>query len=125
MLTTIQTEVSSRIIANKLFRAGAFTLIERVEPRRPPMNAEAASGSARRTLKVPPTRWPPSPEAAVNATMSEEVPMAIRVGTRPSNTMAGSLKMPPETPIMPATKPAAAVTGISAGKRTEYCLLPS
>ena len=118
ILTIIQTDVRSSIIAKYFLSAGAFTRIDKLEPIRPPMKAAMASGKEARMLKDPPIKCPERPAVAVAATMSEEVPIATRTGTRPISTMAGSLKMPPAIPIIPATKPATAVTGIRPGSRT-------
>ena len=63
-------------------------------------------------------RCPENPASAVKPIISADVPMAMRIGTFPTSTIAGSLKMPPATPIIPAMNPAPAVTGIRPGRRT-------
>ncbi|MGD2248158.1 MAG: hypothetical protein PVF58_07100 [Candidatus Methanofastidiosia archaeon] len=57
---------------------------------------------------------------AVAATITDDVPTAILIGTPQTSTINGILKEPPDIPTIPATNPVASVTGIAIHKLTVY-----
>ena len=94
--------------------------MEKFAPSKPPATATTASGIVQVGLKSPLTVCPRKPINAVAATIAEDVPMAIRIGTPQARTIKGILNEPPDTPTMPAASPVAAVVGIANQRLTTY-----
>ena len=97
--------------------------MENVAPSKPPITATTASGIVQVGLKSPLTVCPRKPIKAVAATIAEDVPMAIRIGTPQARTIKGILNEPPETPTIPAANPVAAVIGITNQRLMVYSQL--
>ena len=106
------------VSANSSLSLNGSVFNENRPPSRPPARAAGTRGSAMSGLKSPAIAWPVNPINAVTATMADEVPTAMRMGTPQKSTMSGILKDPPETPIIPAKKPVAAVMGIAVQRFT-------
>lgn len=93
-------------------------------PRRPPTRAARPNGRTKLRSRSTPMVCPRKPVSAVAATMAEDVPTAMRMGTPHARTRSGILNEPPDIPTIPATKPVAVVTGRASHKLTVYSCSP-
>ena len=85
-----------------------------------PVKMPGATTSAIFQSGCPAATWPRKPPVAVRPTINAELPMAIFIGTPKSNTIIGTLRIPPEAPTRPLIAPTINDIGSARARLTQY-----